>query len=77
MKQSYIDYAAKQIEDNNKVIKEMNEYVTKLEKGYLKEKERTGELEYVLGQLKSQLLDTNDKDSLIITIINNTLNNKL
>ena len=77
MKQSYIDYATKQIEDNNKVIKEMNEYVTKLEKGYLKEKERNSELEYVLGQLKSQLLDTNDKDSLIIEIINNTLNNKL
>jgi len=77
MKQSEIEYATKQIEDNNKVIKEMNKYVSKLERGYLKEKERTADLEYILGQLKSQLLDTNNKDSFLIKIINNALKNKL
>ena len=35
--------------------------------------ERIAELEYTLEQLKSQLLDTHAKDSVIITIINNAL----
>ena len=36
--------------------------------------ERIAELEYVLEQLKSQLLDTHAEDSVIITVINNALN---
>lgn len=36
--------------------------------------ERIVELEYCLIQLKSQLLDTHKEDSIIIQIINNTLN---
>lgn len=36
--------------------------------------ERIAELEYVLEQLKSQLLDTHEEDSVIITVINNSLN---
>lgn len=35
--------------------------------------ERIAELEYTLVQLKSQLLDTYAEDSVIITIINNSL----
>jgi predicted nucleotidyltransferase len=35
--------------------------------------ERIAELEYTLEQLKSQLLDTYAEDSVIITIINNSL----
>lgn len=35
---------------------------------------RIAELEYTLEQLKSQLLDTHEEDSVIITIINNALN---
>ena len=77
MKQSQIEYAAKQIEEHNLIKKEYDKYISKLERGYLKEKERTADLEYILGQLKSQLLDTNNKDSFLITIINNALKNKL
>lgn len=36
--------------------------------------ERIAELEHTLEQLKSQLLDTHEEDSVIITIINNALN---
>jgi len=36
--------------------------------------ERIAELEYMLEQLKSQLLDVYKEDSLIITIIDNALN---
>ena len=36
--------------------------------------ERIAELEHTLEQLRSQLLDTHEKDSVIITIINNALN---
>jgi hypothetical protein len=36
--------------------------------------ERIAELEYTLEQLRSQLLDTHSEDSIIITIINNALN---
>ncbi len=35
--------------------------------------ERIAELEYTLEQLKSQLLDTHEKDSVIIKTIDNTL----
>lgn len=77
MKQSQIEYATKQIEEHNLIKKEYDKYISKLERGYLKEKERTADLEYILGQLKSQLLDTNNKDSFLIKIINNALKNKL
>jgi hypothetical protein len=35
--------------------------------------ERINDLEYVLGQLKSQLLDTHAEDSLLINIITQAL----
>jgi hypothetical protein len=48
------------------IAEKMNDLVTA--------KDRIIQLEYTLRMLKSQLLDTHKEDSVIITIINNSLN---
>ena len=68
-----IENATAKLEHTNKVIKETLEYVDNLESAYTKQTIRVNDLEYVLGQLKSQLLDTHKEDSLLISIITNAL----
>ena len=55
-----IEYLSTEIESQNVRIAELDV--------------RIAELEYTLEQLKSQLLDTHEENSIIITIINNALN---
>ena len=68
------------LQEANEVLKTTNEeirnfiqYTEKIEKAYLKEKERTQELEYVLEQVQSQLSDVMADDSILLTIIKNAL----
>lgn len=58
-------------------LKIKDEIISKYEGVYLTKNIRIEKLENCLSELKSQLLDTNAADSVIILIIDNALKNEL